>query len=147
MDAFEIVNRTIRYGGFRYVVIIADEGVGPEDRSADEFTQRLEAQWRNSGVRIIPVTAHEERPGQGMTLNADYLRRWASRTVLPERRKAVEDQAELLYADPQQKWFRPDMIAAEDRSVVVPALGRLLLEQRVSSILNQIRSVSPAHVR
>ena len=34
------------------------------------------------------------------------------------------------------------MIAAEDRGVVVPALGKMLLEQRVSSVLNQIRSLS-----
>lgn len=75
-----------------------------------------------------------------MTLNADYLRRWASRTVPPERRKAIEDQAELLFADPEREWFRPDMISAEDRAVVVPALGKVLLEQRVSSILHQVRS-------
>jgi 4-carboxymuconolactone decarboxylase len=75
-----------------------------------------------------------------MTLNADYLRRWGSRTVPPERRKAVEDQAELLFADSAREWFRPEMIAAEDRAVVVPALGKILLEQRVTSILQQIRS-------
>jgi hypothetical protein len=39
------------------------------------------------------------------------------------------------------------MIAVEDVEVVVPALGRILLEQRVSSILNQIRALSPAHLR
>jgi hypothetical protein len=82
-----------------------------------------------------------------MTINADYLRRWASRTVPPERRKAVEDEAELLFADPEHEWFRPDMISEEDRGVVVPALGRILLEQRVSAILNQIRELSPAHRR
>ncbi len=36
------------------------------------------------------------------------------------------------------------MIAVEDRAAVVPALGKILLEQRVSSILNQIRALSPA---
>jgi hypothetical protein len=82
-----------------------------------------------------------------MTLNADYLRRWANRTVSAARRKRVEDQAELLFVDPEREWLRPDMIAVEDVEVVVPALGRILLEQRVSSILNQIRALSPAHLR
>ncbi len=82
-----------------------------------------------------------------MTFNSDYLRRWAGRTVKPERRKAVEDAAELLAVDPQHQWLRPDMIAPEDRQVVNPALGRMLLEERVSSTLQHIREVSPDHIR
>lgn len=140
--AYETVSRAIRSGGFTDVVIIADEGTGPDDRTLRALAERLEAQSRASGVRVLHVTAHEERPGQGMTLNADYLRRWGSRTVPAQRRKAIEDQAELLFADSEREWFRPDMIAAEDRGVVVPALGKILLEQRVSSILHQIRSQS-----
>ncbi len=139
-EASEIVSRAIRDGGFTDVVIIADEGAGPEDRTLSDLAQQLEAEWKASGVRILHVTAHEERPGQAMTLNADYLRRWASQTVPAERRKAIEDQAELLFADPEREWFRPDMISAADRAVVVPALGKILLEQRVSSILHQVRS-------
>jgi len=138
--AFEAVSGAIRGGGFKDVVIIADEGTGPDDRTLRDLTERLEAEWQPSGVRILYVTAHEERPGQDMTLNADYLRRWGSRTIPPERRKTVEDQAELLFADSAQVSFRPEMIAAEDRAVVVPALGKILLEQRVSAILHQIRS-------
>jgi 4-carboxymuconolactone decarboxylase len=137
-DAYQAVSRAIRSGGFTAVVIIADEGAGPGDRMLSDLAERLQAETPD--VRILYVTAHEERPGQGMTLNADYLRRWASRTVPPQRRKAVEDKAELLFADPEREWFRPEMIAAEDRAVVVPALGKILLEQRVSSILHQIRS-------
>lgn len=146
-NAYEIVSRGIRMSGFEDVVIIADEGAGPDDRALENLAQRLEAEQRPFGVRVFYVTAHEIRPGQGMTLNADYLRRWASRTVSAERRKRVEDQAELLFVDPERQWLRPEMTAVEDREVVVPALGRILLEQRVSSILNQVRALSPAHLR
>ncbi len=121
-------------------MIIADEGNGPDDRSMQQLAERVHADWRPAGVRVRYVTAHETRPGQGMTINADYLHRWASRTVPAERRKAVEDEAELLFVDPRHRWLRPSTIAAADRAVVVPALGRVLLEQRVSSVLNQIRS-------
>jgi hypothetical protein len=145
--AYETVNRAIRDGGFRDVVIIADEGAGPDDRTLEDLANRLEADWQPSGVGVYFVTAHEVRPGQGMTINADYLRRWASRTVPAERRKQVEDQAELLFVDPTHEWLRPDAIAAEDRAVVVPALGKILLEQRVSSILNEVRRLSPTHLR
>ena len=146
-NAYEVVTRAIRSGGFKDVVIIADEGAGPDDRVLEDQAERLAADQQPSGVRVYYVTAHETRPGQGMTFNADYLRRWASRTVPAERRKLIEDQAELLFVDPTREWLRPDMIAVEDRAVVVPALGRILLEQRVSSILNQIRALSPAHLR
>ena len=138
------MSRAIRAGGFKDVVIIADEGTGPGDRTQENMANRLAADWQPSGVHVHYVTAHEMRPGQGMTFNADYLRRWASRTVPVERRKSVEDEAELLFVDPARQWLRPDMIAVEDRARVVPALGKILLEQRVSSILNQIRSLSPA---
>ncbi len=140
VDAYDVVSRALHAGRFTNVVIIADEGTGPGDRSLEDLAQRLHADWRPSGVRVGYVTAHETRPGQGMTINADYLRRWAGRTVPAEHRKTVEDQAELLFVDPERKWLRRDVIAAADRAVVVPALGKMLLEQRVSSILNQIRS-------
>jgi 4-carboxymuconolactone decarboxylase len=145
--AYELVSRALRAARFTNVVIIADEGTGPADRSVEDLATRLSADWSASGVHVHYVTAHEMRPGQGMTLNADYLRRWAGRTVPAERRKTVEDQAELSFVDPEHKWLRRDMIAAEDR-VVVPAVGKILLEQRVSSILNQIRSEArgEAHV-
>jgi 4-carboxymuconolactone decarboxylase len=140
IDAYEIVSRALRARRFTNVVVIADEGTGPADRSLEDLAQRLSTDWSGSGVRVRYITAHEIRPGQGMTINADYLRRWAGRTVPAERRKTVEDQAELLFVDPARKWLRRDAIAAADREVVVPALGKILLEQRVSSILNQIRS-------
>ncbi|MEO8465717.1 MAG: hypothetical protein ABI640_10285 [Gammaproteobacteria bacterium] len=140
VDAYEVVSRALHAGRFTNVVIIADEGAGPDDRRMRELSERVHADWRPSGVRVHYVNAHETRPGQDMTINADYLRRWASRTVPAAHRKAVEDQAELLFVDPARKWLRPTMIAAADRTVVVPALGKILLEQRVSSLLNQIRS-------
>jgi len=142
-DAYEIVSRGIRAGGFRDVLIIADEGTGPGDRTLESLAERLDMDFKPSGVHVYYVTAHETRPGQQMTHNADYLRRWAGRTVPAARRKSVEDEAELLFVDPQRKWLRPDMIPVQDRAVVVPALGKILLEERVSSLLNQIRALSP----
>jgi len=146
VNAYGTVSEAIRAGGFESVVIIADEGAGPDDHTLEDLANRLDADWQASGLNVYYVTAHEMRPGQGMTFNADYLRRWASRTVRAERRKPVEDEAELLFVDPEHEWLRPDMIPDEDRAVVVPALGKILLEQRVSSILNQIRALSPAPV-
>jgi 4-carboxymuconolactone decarboxylase len=141
--AYDDVSAALRANRFTHVVVIADEGAGPADRSLQDLTERLSAEWSASGVHVRYVAAHEVRPGQSMTINADYLRRWASRTIPAERRKAVEDQAELLFVDPQRKWLRRNMIAAADRGVVGPALGEILLEQRVSGILNQIRSEGP----
>ncbi|HVY64061.1 MAG TPA: hypothetical protein VHH11_04485 [Gammaproteobacteria bacterium] len=143
VDPYDVVTRALHAGRFTNVVILADEGTGPDDGSLRELAEHVHADWRPAGVRVRYVTAHETRPGQGMTINADYLRRWASRSVPAERRKAVEDEAELLFVDPGHRWLRPGAIPAEDRAVVVPALGKILLEQRVSSILNQIRSDAP----
>jgi hypothetical protein len=39
------------------------------------------------------------------------------------------------------------MIPTEDRAVVNPTLGSVFVETRVTSILDQIRRLSPTHVR
>lgn len=138
--AYDAVTAALRANRFARVVVIADEGASAEDRSLQDLAERLRTEWSASGVEVRYVTAHEVRPGQSMTLNADYLRRWGSRTVPAEHRKTIEDQAELLFVDPERKWLRRSRVAAEDRGVVVPALGKILLEQRVSGILNEVRA-------
>jgi hypothetical protein len=146
-DAYGVLNRAITSNGFRNVMVIADEDTGAGDTTLENLANRLDADWKSKGVRVYYVTAHEMRPGQEMTFNSDYLRRWAGRTVPAGRRKSVEDFAELLFVDRDHKWLRQDMIPLEDRAVVSPELGRILVEERVSSILNHIRALSPSHVR
>jgi hypothetical protein len=141
------LERALLAGGFRHAVIIGDEQTSVGDTTLERIATMLEAKWRPKGVRVYYVTAHEIRPGQGMTFNADYLRRWASRTIPAARRKSVEDYSELRFVDGERKWLLDDRIPVEDRAVVSAELGRVLVEQRVSSILNQIRLLSPVHVR
>ena len=146
-EAYGVVNRAITAGGFRNVMIMADDGIRPGDITFEEVATRLDVDWKSKGVRAYYIDAHEMRPGQGLTLNADYLRRWAGRTVPAGRRQSVEDAAELLFVDREHKWLRQDMIPPEDRAVVSPELGKLFVEGRVASILNQIRTLSPSHLR
>lgn len=146
-DVRDEVDRAIVSAKFRNVVIVGDESTGVGDTSLERIAATLDAEWQRKGARVLYVTAHEIRPGQDMTINADYLRRWASRTVPVARRKPVEDFSELLFVDGDHRWLRDDMIAAQDRAVVSAELGRLLVEQRVSAILTRIRELSPSHVR
>jgi hypothetical protein len=146
-EARDEVERAIVTAKFRNVVILGDENTRVGDTSLEQIAATLDAEWQPKGTRVIYVTAHEIRPGQDMTLNSDYLRRWASRTIPADRRKPVEDAAELLFVDRGGQWLRNDMIAARDRAVVSAELGRLLVEQRVSAILTRIRELSPSHVR
>lgn len=146
-DVRDEVDRAIVTAKVRNVVIVGDESTGIEDTSLERIAASLDAAWQPKGARVFYVAAHEIRPGQDMTLNADYLRRWASRTVPAARRKPVEDFSELLFVDRDRRWLRDDMIAAQDRAVVSPELGKILVEQRVSAILTRIRELSPSHVR
>ena len=142
--AYRDLSAALAAAPFVSVFVIGDEGAVRENES---LANTLSAEYKPRGIDVHYITAHEMRPGQGMTFNADYLRRWAGRTVPSERRKPIEDAAELLYVDPRHQWLRPEEIAPQDRAVVNPSLGRILLEERVSSILNQIRLVSPRHLR
>jgi hypothetical protein len=146
-DVRDEVDRAIVTTKFRDVVIVGDESTRVGDTSLERFAATRDAEWQPKGARVFYVTAHEIRPGQDMTLNADYLRRWASRTVSVARRKPVEDFSELLFVDRDRQWLRDNMIAAQDRAVVSAELGRILVEQRVSAILTRIRELSPSHVR
>jgi 4-carboxymuconolactone decarboxylase len=141
------ITGAVAAASFTSVVVIADEGAGPTDATLETLARRLSNELKGRGIHVYFVTAHEMRPGHAMTFNADYLRRWAGRSVMPDRRKPIEDAAELLFVDPDHHWLNPDAIAAEDRAFVNPSLGRILLEERVSSILNQIRLLSPDHLR
>ena len=146
-DVRDEVDRAIATANFRNIVIVGDERTSVGDTSLERIAATLNAEWQPKGARMFYVTAHEIRPGQDMTLNGDYLRRWASRTVPAARRKPVEDFSELLFVDRDRQWLRDDMIAAQDRAVVSAELGRILVEQRVSAILTRIRELSPSHVR
>jgi hypothetical protein len=143
----DAVNGAIAAAGFRHVVVIADEEIAIGETTLETFANTLDKEWTSKGVRVYYVTAHEIRPGQAMTFNSDYLRRWAARTIPADRRKSVEDFAELLFVDRGAIFLRHEMIPPQDRAVVSKELGRILVEQRVSSILNQIRALSPSHVR
>ena len=145
--AYRDIMAALAAATFTSVFVIADEGAGPQDTTLELLSERLRSDLRGKDVNVYSVNAHEMRPGQAMTFNADYLRRWAGRTVKPDRRTPIEDAAELLYVDPEHKWLRPDAIAPQDRAYVNPALGRLLLEERVTAILNRIRTLSPSHLR
>ncbi len=145
-EPYDVVNRAIAASGFKNVMIWADDGPAG-DAALESVARKLDLEWQPKGIRVYFIHAHEMRPGQGMTLNADYLRRWAAKTVPADHRRSVEDYAELLFVDRDHKWLRPDMIPAEDRAVVNPTLGKVLVETRVTSILDQIRRLSPSHVR
>ncbi len=141
------LSEAVGTGGFRHVVILADEDTRAGETSLEDLARRFGREWTPKGIRVYYVTAHEMRPGQGMTFNSDYLRRWASRTIPAARRKSVEDFSELLFVDRNRRWLRDEMIPLEDRAWVSAELGKILVEQRVSSILDQIRALSPSHVR
>ena len=146
-EAYGAVNRAITGGGFKNVMIMGDDGPPSGDMTLESVAKKLDLDWQTKGVRIYYIQAHEIRPGQGTTLNIDYLGRWAARTVPEGRRQSVEHHAELLFVDRDHKWLRPDMIPPEDRAVVNPTLGKVFVETRVTSILDQIRQRSPSHVR
>src|SRR5690349_3568105 len=57
-DAYEVVSGALRASRFTDVVIIADEGTSPTDRSMQDLAQRLNADFSASGVRVHYVTAH-----------------------------------------------------------------------------------------
>jgi hypothetical protein len=150
-DARDTIGHAIAAGGFTDVMVMGDDGPAG-DVALEGVAQALEREWSAKGVHVYFIHAHEGRPGQGtpaggMTFNADYLRRWAAKTVPANRRQSVEDYSELLFVDPDHKWLRPDMIPDEDRAVVNATLGKLFVETRVTSILDQIRRLSPSHIR
>jgi len=127
-EAYGAVNRAITGGGFKNVMIMGDDGPPSGDMTLESVAKKLDLDWQTKRVRIHYIQAHEIRPGQGMTLNSDYLRKWTARTVPQGRRQSVEHYGELLFVDRDHKWLRPDMIPPEDRAVVNPTLRTPIVE-------------------
>lgn len=59
---------------FTSVLVTADEGGGSQDTTLDLLANRLGGDLKGKGVNVYSVAAHEMRPGQAMTLNADSAR-------------------------------------------------------------------------
>ena len=57
------VSRAIRTGGFKDVVIIADEGTGPGDRTLENLAERLDADWSRRACTC--TTSPPTRCGRG----------------------------------------------------------------------------------
>ena len=94
------------------------------------------ADWSPSGVRVHPSPPTSCGRGRTMTFNARLSAAVGGSNHSRRAPQGVEDEAELLFVDPERKWLR----TRRDRRsriarVVVPALGKSL-----SRTAGQLRS-------
>jgi hypothetical protein len=144
----ELLTTATAAGAFKHVIILGDPAAQGGDPALENIARTLDRDWTSKGIRVYFVNLHELRPGQGgLTYNEDYLRRWAGRTISADRRRAIIEAAELLFVDRDTQGNQLAVLPATDRKIVTIELGKRLIETRVSSVLDQIRRMSPSHVR
>jgi creatinine amidohydrolase/Fe(II)-dependent formamide hydrolase-like protein len=139
----ESVAASLKAGGFRAILFLGDSGGNQAAQS--EVATRLDALWRNDGVRVIALTDYYADNGAipwlgGQGFTAAEIGRHAG----------IRDTAELMAAHPEG--IRNDRLAPDggsydeptgvdgDPAKATPEIGERLLMLKVEAALKQIRA-------
>ncbi len=77
----------------------------------------------------------------GKALMEDHLAK-LNQNIPRTRMTPIDDAAELMSVDTDHKWVREDKIPTEERKIVSPALGKIFVDFKVNSALQQIRKLT-----
>ena len=123
--------------GFKNVMIMGDHSQGQD--TLERAAKDLDREWKPKGVRVYYIDV--ARTGKSMM--EDYLTK-LNQNIPRARMTPIDDAAELLSVDTDHKWVREDKIPPEDRKVVSLERGRIFVDFKVNSALQQIRKLTAA---
>lgn len=131
--------------GFKHVFIMGEHGQGQNEiRVAAES---LDGEWRNRGARVFFVADFNSKANQ---LIDAHLK---EQKLRPGGHAAVGETSQVMFLDEGRKWIREDKLAAakagptaetgvNDPSGASPELGKVLLEFKINSAVEQIRQLT-----
>lgn len=121
--------------GFKTVLIMGDHSQGQD--TLERTAKDLDREWKPKGVRVYYIDVART----GKALMEDHLAK-LNKNIPRSRMTPIDDAAELMSVD--RKWVREDKIPAEDRAIVSAELGKLFVDFKVNSALQQIRKLTAA---
>src|SRR5262249_15186282 len=114
-------SKGLKGSGFKTVIIMGDHT--QDQDTLKRVAAELDLDWKPRGVRVYWVDV----PISGKTLMRDHLT-GLDKTISPSRMVAIDDAAELMVVDRQQKWVRREAIPKEDLDFVTPQLGKIFID-------------------
>jgi hypothetical protein len=136
----DVVNSAVS-AGFKVIVLETDHGGGKNilKKVAEDSDRRLSAK----GVRVYNFNVYDKAKEQmiehiSSLKGAPELCRTADK--LTRCHTIVDDAAEVLFLDKENRWVRKDKIAPVLATLVTPELGRVLIEQKVTIAVTHIRN-------
>ena len=133
--------------GFKHVIMLSDNGGGQDvmKKVADE----LDREWSSEGVRFFFFPVYEEAKNDSlrylveMDLPAEcrdeQLSSWPPPREVMACVIAIDDAAEVMFLDDENKWVRKDKLAPAVAGVITPGVGQVLIEQKVKLAVAHIR--------
>jgi hypothetical protein len=123
--------------GFKTVLIMGDHSQGQD--TLERAAKDLDREWRSKGVRVYYIDV--ARTGKRMM--EEHLEK-LNQNIPRARMTPIDDAAELMSVDTDHRWVREDKIPGDERKLVSPALGKIFVDFKVNSALQQIRKLTTA---
>jgi hypothetical protein len=123
--------------GFKTVLIMGDHSQGQD--TLERAARDLDREWKSRGVRVYYIDV--ARTGKAMM--EEYLGK-LNQNIPRARMTPIDDAAELMSVDTEHRWVREDKIPGDERKLVSSALGKIFVDFKVNSALQQIRKLTTA---
>ena len=133
-ETFAAVSRAIAYSaiaaGFKYVALMGDHYGGQD--ALRNVALEIDAEWSSKGVRVFYVPVYDEGEGQ--------MKQYLTQLQVPaERQTPIDNAAEVMAVDTDNRWVRHDRLPPEDARIVSAELGRMFIDNKVRSAVAHIR--------
>ena len=131
--------------GFKNVFIMGEHGQGQNELKL--AAESLDADWRSKGTRVFFVSDFNGKANQ---LIDAYLKEQKFR---PGGHAAVGETSQVMFLDEGRKYIREDKLAVSkagptaetgvnDPTGATPELGKILLDVKINSAVEQIRQLT-----
>jgi sterol desaturase/sphingolipid hydroxylase (fatty acid hydroxylase superfamily)/creatinine amidohydrolase/Fe(II)-dependent formamide hydrolase-like protein len=132
--------RSLRAHGFKVICLLGDSG--GNQRSQQRVAQRLNRQWRSSGVRVLHVGDYYFKNGQ-----IDWLKNDGETAASIGTHAGIRDTSELLYVYPEGvrgSWLHSSPSFAStgadgDPAKASTARGESLVNLKINAAVREIR--------
>jgi creatinine amidohydrolase len=121
--------------GFKNVMIMGDHTQGQD--TLQRVAKELDRDWKPKGVRVYFI----DLGPSGKKQMEEYLTK-LNQDIPRARMTPIDDAAEFMTVDRDHRWVREDKLPPVDRKVVSPEIGKIFVDFKINSAVQQIRKLT-----
>ncbi len=118
--------------GFKNVFIAGDHGLTGQNLMK-KVAAELDSEWSSKGVHVSFIPVYDEAKIQ--------MREYLTKLNVPDKRQVpLEDAAEVLAVNKENRWVRKEKLPPEIAKLASPEVGKVLVDQKINIAVKYIRS-------